>query len=34
MELRWPRARWPLDLHDFREDTRVIYTPEGAAKAE
>jgi hypothetical protein len=34
MELRWPRARWPLDLHDFREDTRAIYTPEGTAKAQ
>jgi predicted choloylglycine hydrolase len=34
MELRWPRARWPLDLHDFREDTRVIYTPEGQSAAE
>ncbi len=34
MELRWPRARWPLDLHDFREDTRVIYTPEGQPAAE
>lgn len=28
MEMRWPQARWPLDLFDFREDTRVIYTPE------
>ena len=28
MELRWPRATWPLDLHDFHEDQRAIYTPE------
>ncbi len=34
MELRWPHARWPLDLHDFREDTRVIYTPEGQSATE
>ncbi|PVA12070.1 hypothetical protein DC366_01925 [Pelagivirga sediminicola] len=33
MELRWPRARWPLDLHDFREDMRVIYTPDGTPAA-
>ncbi len=33
MELRWPRARWPLDLHDFGEDTRAIYTPEGRSAA-
>ena len=31
MELRWPRAQWPLALHDFHEDMRVIYTPETAA---
>jgi predicted choloylglycine hydrolase len=28
MELRWPRATWPLSLTDFREDARMIYTPE------
>jgi predicted choloylglycine hydrolase len=28
MELRWPRATWPLDLNDFVEDARMIYTPE------
>ncbi len=33
MELRWPRATWPLDLHDFHEDTRVIYTPEASQPA-
>lgn len=34
MELRWPRARWPLDLYDFREDTRTILTPESRPAAE
>lgn len=29
MEYRWPRATWPLDLHDFREDSRRIFTPLG-----
>lgn len=33
MEMCWPRARWPLNLHDFREDTRVIYTPDGLSVA-
>ena len=28
MELRWPRAVWPLDLNDFHEDQRVIFTPD------
>ncbi len=32
MELRWPRAVWPLDLHDFVEDRRMIYTPEPAGQ--
>jgi predicted choloylglycine hydrolase len=27
MELRWPTGAWPLDLHDFREGTRLIHTP-------
>ena len=26
-----PVAQWQLDLHDFREDLRVIYTPETTA---
>ncbi len=33
MELRWPRAAWPLDLHDFHEDERVIFTPEAGIRA-
>jgi len=33
MELRWPRAIWPLDMHAFVPDTRVIYTPEPKEKA-
>ncbi len=28
MELRWPRAVWPLSMQDFVEDQRMIYTPE------
>lgn len=32
MELRWPRAVWPLDLDDFVEDRRMIYTPEPAGQ--
>ncbi len=28
MELRWPGAKWPLDLHNFIEGQRMIYTPE------
>jgi predicted choloylglycine hydrolase len=28
MELRWPRATWPLSLTDFREESRTIQTPE------
>lgn len=32
MELRWPRALWPLNLHDFVEDQRMIYTPEPAGQ--
>ena len=32
MELRWPRATWPLHLHDFVEDQRMIYTPEPAGQ--
>lgn len=31
MELRWPKAKWPLGLDDFREATRKIYTPETPA---
>ena len=27
MEVQWPKARWPLNLHDFQEDSRVIYIP-------
>ncbi|QHQ35179.1 C45 family autoproteolytic acyltransferase/hydolase [Algicella marina] len=30
MELRWPKAKWAMRLDDFRDDTRVIYTPEAA----
>jgi predicted choloylglycine hydrolase len=33
MELRWPRAAWPLDLHVFHEDQRVIYTPDTGLRA-
>ncbi len=33
MELRWPRAVWPLDLHDFHEGQRVIYTPDTSLRA-
>jgi predicted choloylglycine hydrolase len=33
MELRWPRAVWPLDMSGFAEDSRVIYTPEANAVA-
>jgi predicted choloylglycine hydrolase len=32
MELRWPNATWPLSLRDFQEDSRMIYTPEPAAR--
>ncbi len=28
MELRWPRAKWALDINDFVEDHRTIYTPD------
>jgi predicted choloylglycine hydrolase len=28
MELRWPRATWPMDINAFVEDQRMIYTPE------
>jgi predicted choloylglycine hydrolase len=28
MELRWPRGTWPLDINNFVEDSRMIYTPE------
>jgi len=28
MELRWPRACWPLDIANFIEDQRSIFTPE------
>ncbi len=28
MELRWPRAKWALDLNRFVEGQRMIYTPE------
>jgi predicted choloylglycine hydrolase len=28
MELRWPRATWPLHINNFIEDSRMIYTPE------
>jgi len=28
MELRWPKATWPLHLNDFYEDTRAIFTPD------
>lgn len=30
MELRWPRATWPLSIHDFVEGQRTIHTPEPA----
>lgn len=30
MELRWPRAIWPLEMNDFKEESRLIYTPEPA----
>ncbi len=33
MELRWPRATWPMDLQDFHEDRRVIFTPEAGLRA-
>ncbi len=33
MEVQWPKAVWPLDIHDFREDSRMIYTPEGPQAA-
>ncbi len=33
MELRWPRAAWPLNLHAFEEGTRRIVTPEPRSKA-
>lgn len=33
MELRWPRATWPLSLHDFVEGQRRIFTPEAAIAA-
>ena len=28
MELRWPKAVWPLELHNFTPDTRVIFIPD------
>ncbi|MCP5342783.1 MAG: hypothetical protein H6901_11260 [Rhodobacteraceae bacterium] len=28
MELRWPRAVWPLDLHAFAPDRRAIFIPD------
>lgn len=28
MELRWPRAVWPLSFSRFKEETRRIYTPD------
>ncbi len=30
MELRWPKAKWQLNLNEFHDDTRVIFTPEAA----
>ena len=30
MDLRWPRATWAFDLHDFAEGSRMIYTPDMA----
>jgi len=33
MELRWPRAVWPLDMNDFVEGSRLIYTPEAKGKS-
>jgi len=33
MELRWPRAAWPLNLHAFEEGTRRIVTPEPRSRA-
>lgn len=32
MELRWPRAIWPLSIHDFVEDARNIFLPEPKEK--
>ncbi|MEZ5778064.1 MAG: C45 family peptidase [Paracoccaceae bacterium] len=34
MELRWPRAVWPMGLDDFRDEARMIYTPEPGSAAE
>lgn len=31
MELRWPKAKWQLNMNEFIDDTRAIYTPETAA---
>ena len=31
MDYRWPRGTWSLDINDFREDSRRIYTPEATA---
>ncbi|MFV2051637.1 C45 family autoproteolytic acyltransferase/hydolase [Aliiroseovarius sp. YM-037] len=28
MEIKWPKATWQLDLNDFEEGQRAIYTPE------
>lgn len=33
LDLRWPRAVWPLDLHAFAEDQRVIFTPDVGLRA-
>ncbi len=33
MELRWPNASWAFDLRDFVEETRLIHTPDVAARA-
>jgi predicted choloylglycine hydrolase len=33
MELRWPRAAWPMNLHAFEEGTRRIVTPEPRSRA-
>ncbi|GAB4258474.1 MAG: C45 family autoproteolytic acyltransferase/hydolase [Pararhodobacter sp.] len=29
MELRWPRAVWPMSIDGVRDETRSIFTPEG-----
>ncbi len=33
MELRWPGAVWPLDLHRFEEGRRMIYAPQASERA-